>query len=141
LKNVAVFIIVLLGMLTPVSIYAPHVYVFGKGAKNLEVLVNLNSVSDNIGTFEVHVTVNGKEILEQSKTIDSSNQTCPDDTESLCFIQTSPFIFPGESVPVGSMIQACVKDQISGNENCALGENGKDSQPETIWVGVPALSR
>jgi hypothetical protein len=140
LEKPVIFIIVLLGMLTPVSVYTPYVYVFG-GVKNLEVIVNLNSVSDNIGMFEVHVIVYGKETLEQSKMIDTSSQMCPDDIESMCIAQTSPFIFPSESVPVGSMIQACVKEPESGNENCALGENGKNDEPETIWVGVPALSR
>jgi hypothetical protein len=140
LEKPVIFIIVLLGMLTPVSVYTPYVYVFG-GVKNLEVIVNLNSVSDNIGTFEVHVTVYGEEILEQSEIINTSSQMCPDDTESLCFAQTSPFIFPAESVPVGSMIQACAREPISGNENCALGENRENNEPETIWVGVPALSR
>jgi hypothetical protein len=131
----------LLGTLMPVSVYAPSVHVFGQEDKNLEVIVNLNSVSDNIGTFEVHVTVYGEEILEQSEIINTSSQMCPDDTESLCFAQTSPFIFPAESVPVGSMIQACAREPISGNENCALGENRENNEPETIWVGVPALSR
>ena len=56
------------------------------GDKTLDVIVNLSNTENSIGTYEVHITVYGKETLEQSKVIDTSTETCPDDIESLCYV-------------------------------------------------------
>jgi len=58
--------------------------VYGQELKTLDVVVNLNNVKDNIGTYEVVVTTYGDAILSKSRTIDTSSQTCPDDIESQC---------------------------------------------------------
>jgi hypothetical protein len=131
---------IILVTLTLVSFSIDRLYVYGQEGKTLDIIVNLNNVSNNIGTYEVHVTAYGKELLEESKVIDdSANHICPDDIESLCYVKAGTFSFPSESVPVGSKIQACVKKPISGIENCALGKNTQKKTPETIWVGVPVL--
>jgi hypothetical protein len=107
------------------------------GDKTLDVTVNLSNTEDSIGTYEVHVTVYGKETLEQSKVVDTSTQTCPDDIGSLCYVSAGTFSFASQSVPVDSKIQVCVKETISETQNCVYGKNTKENTPETITVGVP----
>lgn len=111
--------------------------VHGQEMKTLDVVVNLNNVLDNIGIYEVIVTVYGDEILTKSRTIDTSTQTCPDDIESLCYSKAGTFSFPSESVPIGTKIQACVKEPISSIEACVDGMNSSKNSPEIIWVNVP----
>jgi hypothetical protein len=111
--------------------------VYGQEMKTLDVVVNLDNVLDNIGTYEVVVTVYSDEILSKSRTIDTSTQTCPDDIESLCYSKAGTFSFPSESVPIGTKIQACVKEPISSMEACVDGINSSKNSPETIWVKVP----
>jgi hypothetical protein len=110
------------------------------GEKTLDVTVNLSNTEDSIGTYKVHIIVYGKETLEQSKVIDTSTQTCPDDIESLCYVPVGTFSFASQSVPVDSKIQACVKEPISETQNCVYGKNTKENTPEIITVGVPHLS-
>jgi len=110
------------------------------GGKTLDVTVNLSNTQYNIGTYEVHVTVYGKETLEQSKVIDTSTQACPDDIESLCYVPAGTFSFASQSVPVDSKIQACVKEPLSETQNCVYGKNTKENTPEIITVGVPHLN-
>ena len=110
------------------------------GDKTLDVTVNLSNTEDSIGTYEVHVTVYGKETLEQSKVVDTSTQTCPDDIGSLCYVSAGTFSFASQSVPVDSKIQVCVKETSSDTQNCVYGKNTKENTPEIITVGVPHLS-
>lgn len=110
------------------------------GDKTLDVNVNLSNTEDSIGTYEVHVTVYGKETLEQSKVIDTSTQTCPDDIGSLCYVSAGTFSFASQSVPVDSKIQVCVKETSSETQNCVYGKNTKENTPEIITVGVPHLN-
>src|SRR6476659_10168875 len=107
------------------------------GDKTLDVTVNLSNTEDSIGMYQVHVTVYGKETLEQSKVIDTSTQTCPDDIGSLCYVSTGTFAFASQSVPVDSKIQVCVKETTSETQNCVYGKNTKENTPEIITVGVP----
>ena len=93
-------------------------YYTAYGEKTLDVIVNLSNTNDNIGRYLVHITVYGKEALEQSKVIDTSNQTCPDDIESLCYVSAGTFSFASKSVPLNSKIQVCVEELSSGTENC-----------------------
>ncbi len=39
------------------------------------VTVDLKNVSDNIGTYSVHIKVDGQQILEQSRIVDTSSQS------------------------------------------------------------------
>lgn len=110
------------------------------GDKTLDVTVNLSNTEDSIGTYEVHVTVYGKETLEQSKVVDTSTQTCPDDIGSLCYVSAGTFSFASQSVPVDSKIQVCVKETSSETQNCVYGKNTKENTPEIITVGVPHLN-
>jgi hypothetical protein len=110
------------------------------GEKTLDVTVNLSNTNDNIGRYLVHITVYGKETLEQSKVIDTSNQTCPDDIESLCYVSAGTFSFASKLVPLNSKIQVCVEELSSGTENCVYGKNSETNTPETIIVGVPQSS-
>jgi hypothetical protein len=110
------------------------------GDKTLDVVVNLSNTEDSIGTYKVHVTVYGKETLEQSKVIDTSTQTCPDDIGSLCYVSAGTFSFASQSVPVDSMIQVCVNETSSDTQNCVYGKNTKENTPEIITVGVPHLN-
>ena len=110
------------------------------GDKTLDVTVNLSDTEDNIGTYNVHVIVYGKETLEQSKVIDTSTQTCPDDIGSLCYVSAGTFSFASQSVPVDSKIQVCVKETSSETQNCVYGKNTKANTPEIITVGVPNLN-
>ena len=110
------------------------------GDKTLDVTVNLSNTEDSIGTYKVHVTVYGKETLEQSKVIDTSTQTCPDDIESLCYVSAGTFSFASKSVPVDSKIQVCVNETSSDTQNCVYGKNTKENTPEIITVGVPHLN-
>jgi len=110
------------------------------GDKTLDVTVNLSNTKDSIGTYKIHITVYGKETLEQSKVIDTSTQTCPDDIESLCYVSAGTFSFASKSVPVDSKIQVCVTDTSSETQNCVYGENTKENTSETITVGVPHLN-
>ncbi len=110
------------------------------GDKSLDVIVNLSNTENSIGTYEVHITVYGKETLEQSKVIDTSTQTCPDDIESLCYVSAGTFSFASQSVPVDSKIQVCVKETSSETQNCVYGKNTKENTPEIITVGVPHLN-
>ena len=110
------------------------------GDKTLDVIVNLSNTENSIGTYEVHITVYGKETLEQSKVIDTSTQTCPDDIESLCYVSAGTFSFASQSVPVDSKIQVCVKETSSETQNCVYGKNTKENSPEIITVGVPHLN-
>lgn len=110
------------------------------GDKTLDVNVNLSNTEDSIGTYEVHVTVYGKETLEQSKVVDTSTQTCPDDIGSLCYVSAGTFSFASQSVPVDSKIQVCVKETTSETQNCVYGKNTKENTPEIITVGVPHLN-
>jgi hypothetical protein len=110
------------------------------GDKTLDVIVNLSNTENSIGTYEVHITVYGKETLEQSKVIDTSTQTCPDDIESLCYVSAGTFSFASKSVPVDSKIQVCVKETSSETQNCVYGKNTKEDSPEIITVGVPHLN-
>ena len=110
------------------------------GDKTLDVIVNLSNTENSIGTYEVHITVYGKETLEQSKVIDTSTQTCPDDIESLCYVSAGTFSFASKSVPVDSKIQVCVKETSSETQNCVYGKNTKENSPEIITVGVPHLN-
>ena len=110
------------------------------GDKTLDVTVNLSNTEDSIGTYKVHVTVYGKETLEQSKVIDTSTQTCPDDIGSLCYVSAGTFSFASQSVPVDSKIQVCVKETTSETQNCVYGKNTKENSPEIITVGVPNLN-
>ena len=107
------------------------------GDKTLDVTVNLSNTEDSIGTYKVHVTVYGKETLEQSKVIDTSNQTCPDDIESLCYVSAGAFSFASKLVPLNSKIHVCVEELSSGTENCVYGKNSEKNTPEIITVGVP----
>ncbi len=66
---------------------------FASEAKTLNVTVNLSNTGSNIGTYEIHVTAYGTETLEQSKVIDTSIKTCPEDIESLCYVKLVPFHF------------------------------------------------
>lgn len=100
------------------------------------VLVNLQNVENNIGVYEVHVTVFGNEKLEQSKIVHTNTQTCPDDTTSLCYTSET-FSFSSDDVPVGSKIQACAKEPAFGMENCNEGKNTPNNGPETLWIDVP----
>jgi len=110
------------------------------GDKSLDIIVNLSNTENSIGTYEVHITVYGKETLEQSKVIDTSTQTCPDDIESLCYVSAGTFSFASQSVPVDSKIQVCVKETSSETQNCVYGKNTKENTPEIITVGVPHLN-
>jgi len=110
------------------------------GDKTLDVNVNLSDTEDSIGTYEVHVTVYGKETLEQSKVVDTSTQTCPDDIGSLCYVSAGTFSFASQSVPVDSKIQVCVKETSSETQNCVYGKNTTENTPEIITVGVPHLN-
>lgn len=110
------------------------------GDKTLDVNVNLSNTEDSIGTYEVHVTVYDKETLEQSKVVDTSTQTCPDDIGSLCYVSAGTFSFASQSVPVDSKIQVCVKETTSETQNCVYGKNTKENTPEIITVGVPHLN-
>lgn len=110
------------------------------GDKTLDVNVNLSNTEDSIGTYEVHVTVYGKETLEQSKVVDTSTQTCPDDIGSLCYVSAGTFSFASQSVPVDSKIQVCVKETTSETQNCVYGKNTKENTLEIITVGVPHLN-
>jgi hypothetical protein len=102
----------------------------------LKVFVNLQNVGSNIGVYQVHVTAFGNVELEQSKIVYTGTQTCPDDTDSLCYA-SSEFSFPSENVPVGSKIQACAKEPAFGVENCTEGQNSPNDGPETLWLDVP----
>ena len=110
------------------------------GDKTLDVIVNLSNTVNSIGTYEVQITVYGKETLEQSKVIDTSTQTCPDDIESLCYVSAGTFSFSSKSVPVDSKIQVCIKETSSETQNCVYGKNTKENSPEIIMVGVPHLN-
>ena len=110
------------------------------GDKTLDVTVNLSNTEDSIGTYKVHVTVYGKETLEQSKVIDTSTQTCPDDIGSLCYVSAGTFSFTSQSVPVDSKIQVCVNETSSDTQNCVYGKNTQENTPEIITVGVPHLN-
>ena len=110
------------------------------GDKTLDVAVRLSNTEDNIGMYEVQTTVYGKETLEQSKVIDTSTQTCPDDIGSLCYVSAGTFSFASQSVPVDSKIQVCVKETTSETQNCVYGKNTKENTPEIITVGVPHLN-
>jgi uncharacterized protein YfaS (alpha-2-macroglobulin family) len=110
------------------------------GDKTLDVTVNLSNTEDSIGTYKVHVTVYGKETLEQSKVIDTSTQTCPGDIGSLCYVSAGTFSFSSQSVPVDSKIQVCVNETSSDTQNCVYGKNTKENTPEIITVGVPHLN-
>ena len=110
------------------------------GDKTLDVTVNLSNTEDSIGTYKVHVTVYGKETLEQSKVIDTSTQTCPDDIGSLCYVSAGTFSFASQLVPVDSKIKVCVKETSSETQNCVYGKNTKENTPEMITVGVPHLN-
>ena len=110
------------------------------GDKTLDVNVNLSNTEDSIGTYEVHVTIYGKETHEQSKVVDTSTQTCPDDIGSLCYVSAGTFSFASQSVPVDSKIQVCVKETTSETQNCVYGKNTKENTPEMITVGVPHLN-
>lgn len=110
------------------------------GDKTLDVTVNLSNTEDSIGTYEVHVTVYGKGTLEQSKVVDTSTQTCPDDIGSLCYVSAGTFSFASQSVPVDSKIQVCVKETSSETQNCVYGKNTTENTPEIITVGVPHLN-
>ena len=112
-------------------------YYTAYGEKTLDVIVNLSNTNDNIGRYLVHITVYGKETLEQSKVIDTSNQTCPDDIESLCYVSAGTFSFASKSVPLNSKIQVCVEELSAGTENCVYGKNSEKNTPEIITVGVP----
>lgn len=109
------------------------------GEKTLDVTVNLSNTNDNIGRYLVQITVYGKETLEQSKVIDTSNQTCPDDIESLCYVSAGTFSFASKLVPLNSKIQVCVEELSSGTENCVYGKNSETNTPEIIIVGVPQI--
>lgn len=128
-------IVLLLFAITPINLY----YI-AFGEKTVDVTVKLSNTTDNIGKYMVHVTVYGKETLEQSKIVDTSSQTCPDDIDSLCFVYAGTFSFASKSVPVGSKIQACVKEISSGTQNCAYGENTVKNTPESLTIGIPALN-
>ena len=110
------------------------------GDKTLDVNVNLSNTEDSIGTYEVHVTIYGKETHEQSKVVDTSTQTCPDDIGSLCYVSAGTFSFASQSVPVDSKIQVCVNEISSDTQNCVYGKNTKENTPEMITVGVPHLN-
>jgi len=110
------------------------------GDKTLDVAVKLSNTEDSIGTYEVHTTGYGKETLEQSKVIDTSTQTCPDDIESLCYVSAGTFSFASQSVPVDSKIQVCVNETSSDTQNCVYGKNTKENTPDIITVGVPHLN-
>ena len=110
------------------------------GDKTLDVTVNLSNTEDSIGTYEVHVTVYGNGTLEQSKVVDTSTQTCPDDIGSLCYVSAGTFSFASQSVPVDSKIQVCVKETSSETQNCVYGKNTTENTPEIITVGVPHLN-
>ena len=103
----------------------------------LKVFVNLQNVGDNIGIYEIHVTTFGNVKLEQSKVVHTGTQTCPDDTDSLCYVASEAFSFPSEAIPVGSKILACAIEPSSGMKNCADGQNTPNNGPETIWIDVP----
>ena len=107
------------------------------GEKMLDVTVNLSNTNDNIGKYQVQVTVYGKETLEQSTVINTSTQTCPDDIDSLCYVSAGTFSFPSKSVPLDSKIQVCIKELSSGTQNCVYGQNTEKNTPELITVGVP----
>jgi hypothetical protein len=109
----------------------------GEELKTLDIVVNLKNVSDNIGTYEVVVTAYGDDIISKSRIINTSTQTCPEDMESLCYSKAGTFSFPSKSVPLGSKIQACVKEPTTGIEACADGTNSIKNAPETIWVNLP----
>jgi hypothetical protein len=131
------FFVLIVGVLT-MGIYSGAIdFVYGQEIKTLDIVVNLNNVSDNIGTYEVVVTAYGDEILSKSRIINTSTQTCPDDMESLCYSKAGTFSFPSESIPTGSKLQACVKDTTTSIEACADGINSNRNSPETIWVNLP----
>jgi hypothetical protein len=109
------------------------------GEKTLDVVVNLSNTNDNIGRYLVHVTVYGKETLEQSKVIDTSSQTCPDDLDSLCYANAGTFSFASKSVPINSKIQVCVEEISLGVQNCVYAQNTEKNAPETITLGVPQV--
>jgi hypothetical protein len=109
------------------------------GEKTLDVIVNLSNTNDNIGRYLVHVTVYGKETLEQSKVIDTSSQTCPDDVDSLCYANAGTFSFASKSVPINSKIQVCVEEISLGVQNCVYAQNTEKNTPETITLGVPQV--
>ena len=129
-----VIIFMILVVISMDSIYT------ASGDKTLDVTVNLSNTEDSIGTYEVHVTVYGKETLEQSKVVDTSTQTCPDDIGSLCYVSAGTFSFASQSVPVDSKSQVCVKETSSETQNCVYGKNTKENTPEIITVGVPHLN-
>ena len=130
-----------IGVILMIVVFIPmDRYYTASGDKTLDVTVNLSNTEDSIGTYKVHVTVYGKETLEQSKVIDTSTQTCPDDIGSLCYVSAGTFSFASQSVPVDSKIQVCVKETTSDTQNCVYGKNTKENTPEIITVGVPHLN-
>lgn len=115
-------------------------YYISYGEKTLDVSVNLSNTVDNIAKYKVHVTVYGEETAEQSKVVDTSSQTCPDDIDSLCYVDAGTFSFASKSVPVDSKIQVCVEEISSDIQNCVYGKNSEKNSPEQITVGVPQLN-
>jgi hypothetical protein len=115
-------------------------YYISYGEKTLDVNVNLSNTVDNIAKYKVHVTVYGEETAEQSKVIDTSSQSCPDDIDSLCYVNAGTFSFASKSVPVDSKIQVCVEEISSDIQNCVYGKNSEKNGPELITVGVPNIN-
>src|SRR5438093_1315512 len=91
----------------------------------------MSITSNNIGKYLVHVVAYGKETLEQSKVIDISSQTCPDDIDSLCYPAVGTLSFAGKSVPIDSSIQVCVEEISSGIQNCDGGKNRGEGHTRT----------
>jgi hypothetical protein len=130
-----------IGVILMIVVFIPMDRIYtASGDKTLDVTVNLSNTEDSIGTYKVHVTVYGKETLEQSKVIDTSTQTCPDDIGSLCYVSAGTFSFASQSVPVDSKIQVCVNEISSDTQNCVYGKNTQENTPEIITVGVPHLN-
>lgn len=102
------------------------------------VTVDLKNVSDNIGTFSVHIKVDGQQILKQSRVVDNSSQSqiCPDDIESPCY-KSETLLFPADSIPVGSEVRVCVEETISHIQSCTRGENRSENAPEVVSIEIP----
>lgn len=72
--------------------------------------------------------------------VDTSSQICPDDIEFRCY-KSETFLFPSDSIPIGSEIMVCVEETLSHVQNCAEGENKSEYAPEVISIEVPDKQR
>lgn len=82
--------------------------------------------------------MDGQQVLEQSRIVDTASQSqiCPDDIESQCY-NSETFLFPADSIPIGSEIRVYVEETISHVQSCTSGENRSEKAPEVVSIEVP----